>query len=121
VHSTVLVVLVSAFVLVRSRSTHRWIRFGAVGILLSELAKLAVILYLAWFLDLKRRDQDAVEFCKEGFLDTVLPAFAPILVCAGLILAQPDLGTSLDILLFATTILFRSEEHTSELQSRGHL
>src|SRR6266576_3671181 len=104
--STVLVMLVSAFFLDRSHATHRWIRFGPVGIQPSELAKLAVILYLAWFLDLKRRDQDAMEFCKEGFLDTVLPAFAPILVCAGLILAQPDLGTSLDILLFATTILF---------------
>src|SRR5438876_325094 len=66
--STVLVMLVSAFFLDRSHATHRWIRFGPVGIQPSELAKLAVILYLAWFLDLKRRDQDAMEFCKEGFL-----------------------------------------------------
>lgn len=101
----VLVMLVSAFFLDRSHATHRWIRFGPVGIQPSELAKLAVILYLAWFLDQNRRGK-AMEFCKEDFLHTVLPALAPVLVCVGLILAQPDLGTSVDILLFATTILF---------------
>src|SRR5690242_5665149 len=47
-----------------------------------------------------------MDFRKEDFVHTILPAFAPVLVCAGLILAQPDLGTSVDILLFATTILF---------------
>ena len=102
----VVLMLVSAFFLDRSHATHRWIRFGPVGIQPSELAKLAVILYLAWFLDQKRRGQDGMEFCKEDFLRTILPAFAPVLVCAGLILAQPDLGTAVDILLFATTVLF---------------
>jgi len=98
--------LVCAFLLDRSHATHRWIRFGPLGIQPSELAKLAVILYLAWFLDQKRRGNDAMEFCKKDFLRTILPTFAPILACAALILAQPDLGTSVDILLFATTILF---------------
>src|ERR1700758_3123421 len=102
----VLLMLVGAFFLDRSHATHRWIRVGPVGIQPSELAKLAVILYLAWFLDQKRRGKDAMDFRKEDLLHTILPAFAPVLVCAGLILAQPDLGTSVDILLFATTILF---------------
>jgi cell division protein FtsW len=103
---TIVLMLVLAFFLDRSHATHRWIRVGPVGIQPSELAKLAVILYLAWFLDQKRRGKDAMDFRKEDFLHTILPAFAPVLVCAGLILAQPDLGTSVDILLFATTILF---------------
>src|SRR5437016_12585278 len=102
----VLLMLVGAFFLDKSHATHRWIRFGPVGIQPSELAKLAVVLYLAWFLDQKRRGKDAMDFRKEDFLHTILPAFAPVLVCAGLILAQPDLGTAVDILLFATTILF---------------
>jgi len=102
----VLLMLVGAFFLDRSHATHRWIRFGPIGIQPSELAKLAVILYLAWFLDQKRRGKEAMEFCKEDFLHTILPAFAPVLVCVALILGQPDLGTSVDILLFATTILF---------------
>src|SRR5215467_15534229 len=101
----VLLMLVGAFFLDRSHATHRWIRYGSVGIQPSELAKLAVILYLAWFLD-QKRGKDAMDFRKEDFLHTILPAFAPVLVCVGLILAQPDLGTSVDVLLFATTILF---------------
>ena len=102
----VLLLLVGAFFLDRSHATHRWIRFGPVGIQPSELAKLAVILYLAWFLDQKRRGEITMEFCRKDFQRTILPAIAPIVVCVVLILAQPDLGTSVDILLFATTILF---------------
>ncbi len=102
----VLLMLVGAFFLDRSHATHRWIRFGPAGIQPSELAKLAVILYLAWFLDQKRRGNNSMEFAKDDFLHTILPAFAPVLICVGLILAQPDLGTSIDILLFATAILY---------------
>ena len=51
----VLLMLVGAFFLDKSHATHRWIKFGPVNIQPSELAKLAVVLYLAWFLDLKRR------------------------------------------------------------------
>jgi len=102
----VLLLLVGAFFLDKAHATHRWIRYGPVGIQPSELAKLAVILYLAWFLDQKRRNKAAMEFCKQDFLQTILPAAGPVLVCVCLILAQPDLGTALDIVLVATTILF---------------
>jgi len=102
----VLLMLVGTLFLDKSHATHRWIKFGPINIQPSELAKLAVILYLAWFLELKRRGKAAMEFCKEGFLQTVLPAAGPVLVCVLLILAQPDLGTSIDIVLIATAILF---------------
>lgn len=102
----VLLMLVGAFFLDKSHATHRWIKFGPLGVQPSELAKLAVILYLAWFLDLKRRSAAAMEFSKEGFLQTILPAAGPVLILVGLILLQPDLGTSVDIVLVATAILF---------------
>ncbi len=102
----VVVMLIGTFFLDKSHATHRWIRFGAVGIQPSELAKLAVILYLAWFLDLRRRTPTRLEFHKQDLLQTIFPAAAPILVCIGLIVAQPDLGTSVDILLIMTAILF---------------
>jgi len=98
--------LVGAFFLDKSHATHRWIRFGPIGIQPSELAKLAVILYLAWFLDLKRRSAASMEFRKEDFLHNILPAIGPILVCVALILAQPDLGTSVDIVLIAAAVLY---------------
>ena len=102
----VLLLLVGTFFLDKSHATHRWIRYGPIGIQPSELAKLAVILYLAWFLDQKRRNKTAMEFCKQDFLQTILPAAGPVLICVCLILAQPDLGTAMDIVLVATTILF---------------
>jgi cell division protein FtsW len=102
----VLLMLVGTFFLDKSHATHRWIKFGPLGIQPSELAKLSIILYLAWFLDLKRRGAAAIEFSKDDFLQTILPAAGPILVFVVLILLQPDLGTSVDIVLVATAILF---------------
>jgi cell division protein FtsW len=102
----VLLMLIGTFFLDKSHATHRWIKFGPVGIQPSELAKLAIILYLAWFLDLKRRNAAAMEFSKDDFLQTILPAVGPILLFVLLIVAQPDLGTSVDIMLIATAILF---------------
>ena len=102
----VLLLLVGAFFLDKSHATHRWIKLGPANIQPSELAKLAVILYLAWFLDLRRRTAISLEFTKQDFLQTLLPAIAPVLVCVALILAQPDLGTSVDIVLIMAAILF---------------
>jgi cell division protein FtsW len=45
----VLLLLVAVFFLDKSHATHRWVRIGAVGFQPSEIAKLAVILYLGWF------------------------------------------------------------------------
>ncbi|MGH9742807.1 MAG: putative lipid II flippase FtsW [Candidatus Acidiferrum sp.] len=102
----VLLMLVGTFFLDKSHATHRWIRYGPIGIQPSELAKLAIILYLAWFLDQKRRSRMALEFCKQDFLQTILPAAGPVLIFVFLILMQPDLGTAVDIALVATAILF---------------
>jgi cell division protein FtsW len=102
----VLLMLIGTFFLDKSHATHRWIKFGPLGIQPSELAKLAIILYLAWFLDLKRRHAAGMEFCRKDFVQTILPAAAPILVFIALIVLQPDLGTSVDIAVIATAILF---------------
>jgi cell division protein FtsW len=102
----VLLMLVGTFFLDKSHATHRWIKFGPVNIQPSELAKLAVILYLAWFLDLKRRGKSRMEFCKEDFMQTILPAAGPILICVALVLLQPDLGTAIEIVLVATAVLY---------------
>ena len=102
----VLLMLLATFFVDKSHSTHRWIRFGPFGIQPSELAKLSAILYLAWFLELRRRGAVQMEFGKKDLIHTILPAVAPILVSVALIVKQPDLGTSVDIVLIMTTILF---------------
>jgi cell division protein FtsW len=102
----VLGMLVAALFMDKSHATHRWIKLGPAQIQPSELTKLAVILYLAWFLDLKRRGATGLEFRQKDLIDTLLPAVAPILICVGLIVLQPDLGTSVDIVMIMTAILF---------------
>lgn len=102
----VAVLLVGTFFLDKSHATHRWIKVGPVNLQPSEMTKLVVILYLAWFLDMKRRVVTRMEFTKQDLLQTILPAVAPVLVCIGLVVMQPDLGTSVDILLIMTAILF---------------
>jgi cell division protein FtsW len=102
----VLIMLVGTFFLDKSHSTHRWIKVGPAQIQPSELAKLAVILYLAWFLDLRRHSAISLEFCKGDLMQTILPAVAPVLMCVALVVLQPDLGTSVDIVLIMTAILF---------------
>ncbi len=100
----VLVMLVGTFFLDKSHATHRWIKLGPLNLQPSEIAKLAIILYLAWFLDLRRRRETSLEFSKQDFLQTILPAVAPIFVCVALIVAQPDLGTSVDVVLIMAAI-----------------
>ena len=102
----VLLLLLLTFFMDKSHATHRWIRIGPAGIQPSELAKLSAILYLAWFLDLRRRGASRLEFRKEDLIQTILPAAAPILVSVGLIVMQPDLGTSVDIVLIMAAVLF---------------
>ncbi|HUL34623.1 MAG TPA: putative lipid II flippase FtsW [Candidatus Eisenbacteria bacterium] len=102
----VAVLLMCTFFLDKSHATHRWIKAGPINLQPSEMTKLVVILYLAWFLDLKRRTATSLGFNKQDFLRTILPAVAPVLVCVGLIVLQPDLGTSVDIVLIMVAILF---------------
>jgi cell division protein FtsW len=100
---TVLVMLVGVFFLDKSHATHRWIRLGPASMQPSELAKLAVIFYLAWFLENRRRpDSYGINDLKH----TILPALLPVLALAGLIVLEPDLGTAVEIFVIAVAMLY---------------
>jgi cell division protein FtsW len=105
----VFVLLILVQFLDRSHATHRWIRIGPASIQPSEFAKLAVILYLAWFLELRKpwRSQRQ-SFDINDPVHSLLPALAPVLVMAGLILLEPDMGTACMLLLIALVMLFVS-------------
>jgi cell division protein FtsW len=99
----VLVMLAGAFFLDKSHATHRWIRLGPASLQPSELAKLAVILYLAWFLEMRRRpDSYGINDLKH----TILPALIPVLALVGLIVIEPDLGTAVEIFIIAIAMLY---------------
>ncbi len=107
----VVVLLVGVFFLDKSHATHRWIRLGPASIQPSELAKLAVIFYLAWFLEMRARPganrrAGARSFGVNDLRHTLAPALVPVLLLVGLVVLEPDLGTALEIFLIALAVLF---------------
>ena len=99
----VLLMLGGVFFLDKSHATHRWIRLGPASLQPSELAKLAVIFYLAWFLELRRQPDG---FGINDWKHTILPAILPVLVLVGLIVIEPDLGTAVEIFIIAVAMLY---------------
>ena len=78
--------------------TRRWISLGFASIQPSELQKLALVIFLAYFLSRAGR---AASF-RHGILPVVLLAGAVF----GLILLQPDLGTAVACALTIAAVLF---------------
>jgi len=91
--------LISVFFLDRSHNTHRWIHLGGFSLQPSELAKPALILFLAYFLESRTKSMD-------DWRNTLLPAVIPTLVFVGLIVFQPDLGTALALCAITVSVLF---------------
>jgi cell division protein FtsW len=91
--------LISVFFLDRSHHTHRWFRIGAFSFQPSELAKPALILFLAYFLETRIKFMD-------DWRNTLLPAIAPTCMFLGLIVAQPDLGTAIACAGISACMLF---------------
>jgi len=92
--------LVAVFFLDRSHNTHRWIHLGsALSFQPSELAKPALILFLAFFLETRTRSMDDVRH-------TILPAATPTVVFASLIVLEPDLGTAIVCVAITGAVLY---------------
>ena len=79
--------------------TRRWIRLGPVSFQPAELAKLALVVYLAAFL---ARRRDALG----DFRRDLLPPLAVAGMLAALVLAQPDLGSCLTLVALTFALLF---------------
>src|ERR1051326_7855470 len=93
------VLLVAVFFLDRSHNTHRWIKLGGFSFQPSELAKPALILFLAFFLEARTKSMD-------DWRNTLLPAIVPVFLFGALIMKEPDLGTALVCLAVAAAVLF---------------
>ncbi|HTX42690.1 MAG TPA: putative lipid II flippase FtsW [Acidobacteriaceae bacterium] len=83
-----IMLLLAAFLMRDSHNTHRWIRLGPLSFQPSEVAKPALVVFLAWFL------QDRMSSI-ENVRQTILPAALPSLIFIALILKEPDLGTAM--------------------------
>jgi cell division protein FtsW len=93
------VMLISVFFLDRAHHTHRWIHWGPMSFQPSEMAKPALILFLAFFLEHRTK-------VMEDWRNTILPAVVPTLVFIALIVFQPDLGTAIACAAITASVLF---------------
>src|SRR5437764_15273568 len=91
--------LISVFFLDRAHNTHRWIHWGGFSLQPSELAKPALILFLAYFLESRTKSMNDLR-------TTLLPAVIPTLVFLGLIILEPDLGTAIACAAITICMLF---------------
>ncbi|MFW6050311.1 MAG: putative lipid II flippase FtsW [Myxococcota bacterium] len=90
----------------------RWIRVGPVNIQPSEIAKLALILWLAYSLSKK---QERIRSFSIGFLPHVLMAGLLMLLC----LEQPDFGSAVMIGLLTFVMLFAAGAKTGYILLAG--
>ncbi len=79
--------------------TRRWLRLGPVSFQPAELAKLALVLFLATFLT--RRHDEVARFWR-GFV----PPLAVAAGFAGLVVLQPDLGNCVTLVVLTFALLF---------------
>ncbi|MBI3650200.1 MAG: putative lipid II flippase FtsW [Acidobacteria bacterium] len=96
------VLLVVVLFLPKVNNTHRWIRFGALSLQPSEIAKLALVAFLALFLENRSHE---VNVFKRVFLPTAIIAILVI----GLIGAEPDFGTALILFIVFAGMLFHAQ------------
>ena len=94
-----LVLVLIPFLGTQVNGARRWFRLAGFSIQPGEIAKLAVVLYLASFL--VRKEQDLAMFTRG-----VLAPMAVVGLFAGLLLLEPDMGTAVVLTLLLFGLLF---------------
>src|SRR5436309_15668369 len=89
--------LISVFFLDRTHHTHRWIHWGSFSFQPSEIAKPALILFLAFFLVCRTRSID-------DWRDILLTAIFPTAAFLVIIIFKLDIGTAIVYDVFLGTV-----------------
>ena len=98
-YGAVILMLILVFIMGRVvYGAKRWLVFGPIRIQPSELAKLAVILVFARYFG-TRESNEPLRF-RDLFVPLIL-----VLIPVGLVAKQPDLGTSMTILMIASVMV----------------
>jgi cell division protein FtsW len=93
--------LLLVFLFPKVNNASRWIHFEGFSAQPSELAKIAMVIFLAWFLSERERDGEL-----NNFWATVAPASVVVGLLSVLILKEPDLGATLMLCIIFLTMLF---------------
>lgn len=91
--------LVAVFAFPEINGARRWIRFGAFSFQPSEMAKIALPIFLAYFLT--RNETRVAELTA-----TVVPCLGAMILLCGLVVLEPDLGTALVLCAVFSAVYF---------------
>jgi cell division protein FtsW len=80
-------------------NARRWFGFAGIGVQPSELSKLAAIFFIAALLERRMHRIDDVTYA-------LLPIGLVVALIVGLILLEPDFGTSMSLILIAAVMVF---------------
>jgi len=94
-----LILLVGVLFADRSHNTHRWLHWGPASLQPSELSKIVLILFLAYFLEQRSGQVNDVEH-------TLLPIGLVTGVSVALVVVEPDFGTALVTAMIVAAMLF---------------
>jgi cell division protein FtsW len=83
----------------RVNRSNRWLQVGSFNLQPSELAKIVMVLFLAYFLAARSDDIDKVKI-------TLLPVLVVSAVTMALLIREPDFGTALAIAMIVATMLY---------------
>jgi cell division protein FtsW len=93
------ILLIAVFAFPEINGASRWIRFAGLSFQPSELAKLVLPLFLAFFLT---KNEASVGDLRS----TVIPCVGALLLLAGLIVLEPDLGTTIVLCAIFSAVYF---------------
>ena len=80
-------------------NARRWFAFGGLGVQPSELAKLAAIFFIAALLERRMHRVNELGY-------SLIPIAVVVVCLVGLILLEPDFGTSMSLALIAAVMVF---------------
>jgi len=100
--------LMSVFAFSASNGAHRWIKLPVMSIQPSELSKLALVIFLAYYLE--KRAGDETDFWR-----TFVPCGFVTAWLAALIVIEPDLGTALMVALIFLVMIYTAGARLAHL------
>jgi cell division protein FtsW len=99
-----IILLVVVLFMDQSHNTHRWFHLGVVSFQPSEMAKIVLVLFLAFFLDLRKGEVN-------DWKHTLLPIGLVSGIMGLLVLIGRDLGTTMALGLILAAMLFAAGLH----------
>jgi cell division protein FtsW len=106
------VLLMAVFAFPPINGARRWIRLPGISFQPSELAKIVLPIFLAWFLT---KNEKTVGELKA----TVLPCLAVLAALGGLVFLEPDLGTTIVLCAVFVSVYFAAGARILHLLSVG--